>query len=178
MQANVLSYGDLTEQWKVDLIIERAKSFGIPEHDWPDVQQTVILDILNFKYDINDPRKAKERTVLTTLIDNKITDILRKQSVYDKHEEEVVNEILREFGVDFNGERSISYNEDHTLEFDIQEAMAHMSGEEKAVCIGLMAGCSIREIAQKLYCRRQSVRHMIENIRRIFKELELDQWLQ
>jgi len=174
MNEKILSYGDLVEQWKVDLIVQRAKYFGIPEHDWPDIQQHIILDILNFKYDPQHELGAEERTVLTSLIDNKIIDLLRKQTIQDEH----FQELLEAFGLTYPREEALAYSENKALCYDIQDAMTHLSGNEKAVCIGLMAGCSIRQIAQKLHCRRESIRHMIQNIRRIFKELGVDKWQQ
>lgn len=171
---NELSYGDLVEQWKVDLIVQRARYFGVPEHDWADIQQSIILEILNFKYDPQHRLGAEERTVLTSLIDNKIIDLLRKQTVQDEH----YQEFLKELGLTDPQEEALAYSENNALCYDIQDAMAHLSGNEKAVCIGLMAGCSIRQIAQKIHCRRESIQHMIQNIRRVFKELGVHKWVQ
>jgi len=174
MNEKTLSYGDLVEQWKVDLIVQRAKFFGVPEHDWPDVQQSIILEILNFKYDPQHKLGAEERTVLTSLIDNTIIDLLRKQTVRDEY----YHEFLRELGLTDPQEEALAYTENKALCYDIQDAMTHLSGNEKAVCIGLMSGYSIRQLARKLRCRQQSVQHMIQNIRRVFKELGVHKWLQ
>ena len=174
MNEKALSYGDLVEQWKVELIVQRARHFGIPEHDWPDIQQSIILEILNFKYDPKNAQGAEERTALTTLIDNRIIDLLRRQTNQDERHEEY----LRENGFTSPREESLSYSQNNALHCDIKNAIANLSVKEKAVCAGLMEGLSIRHLAQKLRCRQQSIQYMIQNIRRVFKELGVHKWLQ
>ncbi|HRS72340.1 MAG TPA: sigma-70 family RNA polymerase sigma factor [Anaerohalosphaeraceae bacterium] len=174
MKEKALSYGDLVEQWKVELIVQRARHFGIPEHDWADIQQSIILEILNFKYDPENAQGAEERTALTSLIDNRIIDLLRRQT----NQEERHEEYLRDNGFTNPQEESLSYSQNNALHCDIKAAIAALSENEKAVCAGLMEGLSIRQIAHKLHCRRESIGHMIQNIRGVFKELGVHKWLQ
>lgn len=174
MNEKALSYGDLVEQWKVELIVQRARHFGIPEHDWADIQQSIILEILNFKYDPENAQGAEERTALTTVIDNRIINLLKKQSCQSEYYEEY----LRQNGHTNPQEEALSYSENNALYCDIQDAIDRLSAKEKAVCAGLMDGLSIRQLARKLRCRQQSVQCMIQNIRGVFKELGVHKWLQ
>lgn len=174
MNEKVLSYGDLVEQWKVELIVQRARHFGIPEHDWPDIQQSIILEILNFKYDPENSQGAEERTALTRVIDNRIINLLKKQSSQSEYYEEY----LKQNGHTNPQEEALAYSENNALCCDIQDAIARLSAKEKAVCAGLIDGLSIRQLARKLRCRQQSVQCMIQNIRRIFKELGVHKWVQ
>ena len=174
MNDKALNYGDLVEQWKVELIVQRARHFGVPEHDWPDIQQSIILEIINFKYDPKNAQGAEERTALTTLIDNRIIDLLRRQTNQDERHEEY----LHKSGFTIPREEALAYSPNNALCCEIKDLIGRLSDDEKDVCAGLMEGYSIRQLARKLRCRQQSIQHMIHNIRRIFKELGFDKWMQ
>jgi len=53
------NYDGLIEQWKVDLIITRAKLMQIPRHDLPDVLQEIVPDLIEFRYDPNNSKALR-----------------------------------------------------------------------------------------------------------------------
>ena len=69
---NFNSYRGCIEQWKVDLIVYRAKAFGFQEDEIMDIQQDLVLKLMKFKYDPQKSNDAQESTVLQTVIDNEL----------------------------------------------------------------------------------------------------------
>ncbi len=48
-------YDGIIDQWKVDLIIHRAKLLGFRQHEIPDALQEIVLVVIKFEYDPNKP---------------------------------------------------------------------------------------------------------------------------
>ena len=161
--AFINDYADLVEPWKVRLIVERAKRFKIPPQQWPDIQQEIILDIMDFRFDPAKSNGAKLSTLLTAVIDNRLKMILRANSRNQNR----------------NGEPRSNVFEDTTaLELDVRQALASLPPRQKAVCLRLSRGESISRIAQTLGCGRATVRRLRDRLRDQFTDMGLDGWVR
>lgn len=132
------------------------------------------MDISTLKYDPKNTAGADEATVLIAVIDNKIIDLLRKQSGRQRGYERY----LKQKGYTDPQRQSLSYCENYALRCDLKQAIAALSDRQKAVCLGIMEGWSIREIARRLHCRQETVRRTIKAIGRTFKARGIDQWFR
>ena len=165
MKKVILNYGDLVESWKIECVVKRSRHYGLSVNDLPDIQQSLILHILNFKYDPGNAAGAEEKTALIAIIDKKIIDWLRKQDASRRAHHEYM---LRR-GYTYPDDDSFSYSENYLQRCDLALVINQLSEREKAVCVGILQGLSMAQIACRIRCRPQSVRHMICNIQRIFK---------
>lgn len=170
MKHEKLNYNGLIEDWKIELILARARYFGIQPHDLPDVQQNIVLDILSFEYDSNNKKGATEVTALTSLIDNKIIDMIRSRSRQrDNHAKFLLENGFTE---------ADSYCDDAAKEWDITEAIEKLSPIQQIVCRLLMDGQSIRRISADLNCHHSVINGIIASIRAKFQKMGVDKWLQ
>ncbi len=160
------NYDGIIEKWKVDLIIHRAKLYGFKPHEIPDALQEAVLVVLDFEYDPNHANGATERTVLTTVIDNRLRKMKRSATRYRMH--------LERFGQDAT---EFSPDEIDPRAIDVASAVADLSHREQVVCRGLADGLTRAHIARKLGCSWHTVQRIICRLRRRFKELGLDGWV-
>lgn len=174
MTKETLDYNGLIEDWKLELIIDRAKRFGIPKHDWPDVQQSAVLDILKFEYDAGKNNTAKENTILTAIIDHKIISLIRKESLHQK----TFEEYLERKGYWNTDQECFCYAVQYGFREDLQHALMQLDDQQRFVCLGLIDGLSMRKIAQKLKCRQSAIKQIIDSIRDIFEQLGVNEWLR
>ena len=161
--AFINDYADLIEPWKARLIVKRAKRFGIPPQQWPDIQQEIILDIMDSRFDPDKSNGAKISTLLTAIIDNCLKKILRTATRYQGR----------------NGEpRSEVFEETTALRLDVRQALVSLSPRQKAVCLRLSHGESISRIARALGCGRATVRRLRDRLRDQFTDMGLDGWVR
>ena len=161
--AFINDYADLIEPWKVRLIVERAKRFKIPPQQWPDIQQEIILDIMDFRFDPTKSNGAKLSTLLTAIIDNRLKKILRTAA---RHQDRT------------DYARSEVFEETTPLRLDVRQALTRLSPREKAVCLRLSRGDSTSQIARALGCGRATVRRLKDSIRDQFAAVGLDGWVR
>ena len=155
-------YGQLVEAWKVKLIVDRAKRLGIPQQEWPDVQQEIIFDVMDFRFDPAKSNGAKESTLLITIIDNRLKKILRATARNGHRVNEPKSEV----------------SEDKTaLRLDVRRAVASLTFRQEAVCMHLSQGKSTTQIAWAMDCGRATVRRFKERIREQFENIGLDGWV-
>lgn len=161
-----LEYQGILEQWKADLMVARAKGMGFRDDEIPDIQQEIVLHVLAFQYSPKKSNGAKERTVLQTLIDNRLRHIrrsaMREQAKLEqiKHQDQQTCDAVEE-----------------QLAFDVRETVAALSPLEQFVCHALADGRSKHEIAQRLGCGWHRVGRLIDRIRDHFEKTGLDGWI-
>jgi len=159
-------YDGVIEEWKVDLIVSRAKLLGFRKHELPDAMQEAVLELLRFEYDPDHENRAKESTVLTTVIDNRLRKVRRSAMRYNGHVERAsygVSEFSRE-EVDERG-------------VDVAGIVAGLTQQEQAVCQGLASGMSRRQIAKQLGCGWHTVDRIMARLREHFREVGLGGWI-
>ena len=159
-------YDGVIEQWKVDLITHRAKLLRFRPHELPDALQEAVLMVLEFEYDPNHANGATERTVLVTIIDNRLRKMKRSATRYRAH--------VERFGQDAT---EFSREEVDPRAIDVACAVADLTEREQTVCRGLADGRSIDEIAKQMGCGWHTVKRIIRRLRERFEELGLDGWV-
>jgi len=158
-------YGNLVEAWKVRLITRRARRLGFRRQEWKDLQQEIILNVLDFRYDPAKSNGAKESTLLTAIVDNRLKAILRT-SVRDHNR---IEQIRRDRGIGPSADENhpaFAQADDLTpMSADVRQAVQSLSPREQAICAALGHGESPAAIAKQLNCGRTTIRRHIENIR-------------
>ncbi len=134
-----------------------------------DAVQTVALELLEFEFEPAKSNGATERTALISLIDRRLSMILRAESRYRRRIDELESQRRPEHEWE---------NPPSLLHLDVQEAVAQLPTQEQAICEGLAQGDSLREIARRLGCSWHAVAQSVSRIRRHFQRLNLQDWLQ
>ena len=161
MRAN--DYGDLIEPWKVDLIVARAKRIGFRDYEIEDVQQELIFEVLDFKYETGKSNGATEATALTTVIDRRLIDLRRSEESYRARQERIVSRSSQ--AVDPPAQ---------DLAIDVQRIIDSLPERERQVCRALSLGRSVQATAKDMGCGWHTARRMINRIRERFEEMGLN----
>jgi len=157
-------YDGLLEPWKIQLITSRAKRLGFRRHDLEDVQQEVIMEVVAFRF---DPSKgAGESTPLTAMIDHRLKTIRRKAARYAAKVANAGDALTLE-------KACLVYEDSTAVRLDVMTAMTRLTGEEIAICLRLIQGQSVRQIARQLKRGWHSVNRTIRGIRRRFQAMGL-----
>ena len=171
-------YGSLVEAWKVDLIIDRAKRKGFREDELEDVQQEIVPIILDFKYDPDNKSGATESTVLTAVVDKRLTFILRTQARRLKHEERY--RVLHG-AIDGNPAPEAVQEPEQEREIglpaDVQEIMDDLPPFEQTVCAALARDKARSNIAEDAGVSRYEVDRTVDRIGETFRSRGLDAWM-
>jgi len=159
-------YDGVIEQWKVDLIIDRAKFLGFQDNDIPDVLQEVVPELLNFTYDPHHAAGAKEQTVLTYVVDNHLHKIKRFDNCYRSYVEQMGEE-ASEF----------SRPEVEALAIDVANAVTGLTDFEQTICRSLADGMTKEQIADELGCSWHTVNRAVVRVREYFDLIGLGGWI-
>ena len=151
------SYDGIIEEWKVELIIGRAKKHGIKPHEIPDVLQECVLAVLDVKYDDAHVSGATERTLLVAIVDNLIRKMKRTERRYQMHVER-----LGETASEFSSE------EIDIQALEVADIIETLTPQEKMVCKGLAEGASKAQIAKELGCDWHTVHNVVQRLRQHF----------
>lgn len=147
-------YGDLIERWKVDLIRARARQFGFRRDDIPDLEQTIVLELLSARYRPRLEGGATERTFTIAVIDRQLKEVLRSRS----RDLRRLNHEARSLDADPDAADEIpSPGHDRALDglsLDVRAAMVGMTPTERAICQALSEGQSQADIARQRGCSR------------------------
>ncbi len=158
-------YGGAIAQWKLDLILARARRLGFRRHDLEDVQQELVVTVLRFSFDPAKSNGATELTVLTAVIDNKLLAIRRAKLRYAKRFAELGDEEL-------TLEDSFS-TESLEQAADVQRAVVSLPPPGQGICSALAEGRSVNDIARSEGTSWHTVRRQIDGIRRRFERVGL-----
>ena len=172
------SYGLLAEEWKVDLIVARAKQKGFRNGELEDVQQDIIQAVVDFEYDPKRSNGATESTALTALIDRQLMFIKRGRARRHKHDQK-----YRELNGIRDGEVLVEKHEpDHTrrlaMKSDVWDGFSRLMPIQQSICLGIMRDESRTQIAKSLGVSRYEVEKQIAHIEELFRLLNLDEWMQ
>lgn len=169
-------YDGLLEEWKLRLILDRARRKGIRPEDIADAQQEIVPQILAFRYDDAKSNGASESTALTSLIDRRLAffqrrqaRLRRKQRRY-RYSDSDEGELLDDVPVP-------SETETVSLAIDVREAVAGLTPHEQLICCALAQRQSCAKIAARLGISRYKVRRHVEAIRERFTDRGVDGWV-
>jgi DNA-directed RNA polymerase specialized sigma24 family protein len=158
-------YDGLLEPWKVRLIVSRARRLGFCRHDLEDAQQEVILAVMAFAF---DPAKgAAESTALTAVIDNQLKALRRKAARYDARITSIGDAAALEKACPV-------YEENLPIRLDLLTVMTRLTSEELDMCLRLIQGQSIGQIARELHRGWHTVNRAIRRIRERFVFMGLE----
>ncbi len=147
-------YDGVLERWKVDLIIHRAKLNGFKPHEIPDALQQAALVVMDFSYDPDHAKGARERTVLTVVVDRCLRKMKRSELRYQAYLEDLYEDATE-----------ATANDDHVLAAQFVDAIAKLTADEQIVFYGLLAELPTCQIARQLGCGWHTVKNMISNLR-------------
>lgn len=157
------NYDGCIEKWKLNLAMSRIRALGFPKDQWPDLLQRLVPAISQFQF---DPRNgAKESTALYVLITNQLTTVRRSQV---REEQRLARHRAN------NVIRPIAYEDRIDLRLDVRLTIATLPDLEQSVCVGLMEGGTINQIASELGCTWHTVGRIIGHIRDRFADIGLD----
>jgi DNA-directed RNA polymerase specialized sigma24 family protein len=157
------NYDGLVESWKMDLVESRARRKGIQAGCVDDLQQELIFDVMNFRYEAEKSNGASEKTVFTGIVDRCLANHIRSESRYKSH--------VERFKTTANQVCDPSVHEQ--IAIDVRAAMESLTQDEKALCIAIMEGYSPNEIAQMRGCGWHAIERSMRRIRRQFEKYGL-----
>lgn len=156
MKAN--DYAGLVAPWKVELIVIRAKRMRFHDCEIEDAQQEIIFDILAFRYDPTHPNGATERSALTSLIDNRLRNIVRARMRY-RAKVECVEPAPEDYDP----------TDELQMAIDVRDAVAALDPRQQRVCADLADGYSRRQIARRMGCGWHRVNRLVDEVRDHFR---------
>lgn len=167
-------YDGLLDEWKVRLIVSRARRLGFRPDQIDDAMQEMVLDLLAFRFDPAKANGASESTALTAVIDKRLRTIRRAWRRYQQH----VARLKVARGVDEARDRWPEPVEDETalLVLDVRAVVAHLSPRQRHLCQALLEG-SRRAVSRGRRCGWGTVCQEIEGIRRRFTAAGLEEYL-
>lgn len=163
------------KEWNADLILIRARRFGLHGSDIDDAFQEVILDVIGFCFDPVRSNGAGQRTALIALIDNRLRELRRKHRRYDRHVRRAADEYRHVPPAASDASQFIRVT---LIEMDVRDAVARLGPLEQAVCARLAQGHSVNRIASDLGCGWKRVVSAMHNIRQKFESWGLNEWLE
>jgi DNA-binding NarL/FixJ family response regulator len=129
------------------------------------VQQEVILEVIGFRF---DPSKgAAECTPLTALIDHRLKAIRRKAKRYAARITSAGDTMTLTEG-------RLLYEDSTAIRLDVMAAMSRLTRDEIAICLRLIEGQSVRQIARRLHRGWHSINRIVAGIRKHFRLMGLD----
>ena len=156
----------LTLEEKLNLVKSRARIMGFRRHDLEDAVQEVMLSVLEFQYDPEQPNGGTETTALTTVIDRKLVSLKR---VNRRHAR------IARWATDELAARCQGFEDGPCIEDDLAEhrvtseevasIIATMDDDMQQVCQLLLDGQSENAIAEQLGMGWQRVARLVALIR-------------
>ena len=141
----------LTLEEKLDLVKSRARIMGFRRHDLEDAVQEVMLSVLEFQYDPEQPNGGTETTALITVIDRRLLLLKRARRRYAG----LVDRAAANLAVECRGfEDGPFVNDDqaeqHLVSEEVDAVVASMDDEMQQVARMLMDGLSTKAVAEQL----------------------------
>lgn len=168
------NYDGVIEDWKADLIIQRARRKGFRPDEIQEVQQEVAVAVMAFRFDSDKANGASERTAIISLIDKQLTFIIRGRARRHKAMQRYRDEVL-------GHEPTATEHAEHERLWDMQQDVRHSLNQlperDRAVCEALANEAPRVQIAKDLGVSRYEVDRIIDRIRDTFRGWGLDAWV-
>lgn len=166
-------YEGAFEDWKLRLAVSRIRALGFPKHEWGELMQGLCVLMLEFKYDPEHTKGAKEDTVLFAVINRHLLSVMRQRY----RDQKVFARYLRSLGIRDDGSsvaQEPAMELDIPLQMDVRKAVSELSEFDQAVCEELTATAERSQIARRLDCDWHTVDKAIGRIREHFQARGLD----
>ena len=171
-------YGDLIERWKVDLIRARARRLFFREDEIPDLEQTIVMELLKADYQPEVPGGASEHTFVIAVIDHQLKEVRRYRAREKRRWDYEALSI--EDGPDVRDEiKSLSVEQDDQgLRLDLAQAMRHLRPAERELCVALGQGQKQAVIARATGRSRAAICDEVRKLRDKLQKWGLKEYLQ
>ena len=160
-------YGDLIEQWKVDLVADRAARMGFRGFDLQTAQQDVVIELLKFEFDPAKSNGATEATALTSVIDRQLKMIRRGDSRQRQRTERYKDKLPDD------AQQVASSAESFDRSEAVRHALRQLADDERDVAERLIEGDSVQAIADCLGRSPHTITQIIARIRVLFEQAGL-----
>jgi RNA polymerase sigma factor (sigma-70 family) len=181
-------YGELIEQWKVDLIVERAKRRGFRTQHIDDAVQEIVLELLKFTFDVEKSNGAAEKTVVTSIVERRLKMMRRGERRYSRR----IEAVRRQMGVNDDSDEPSSRehlkldrailkhdaNDQASLKLDCAAAIGALPATTQTICRRLAAGHSLRELAAELGCDWHTAQKRVAAAREQLERMGMSVWLE
>jgi len=154
------------------LVRARALRQGFRGDDLKDVLQEVLLEVMGFEFQPARANGATESTVLTSLIDRRLSMARRRRQRYQRH----LDRFHQRTDLNRNGSDIIEMGHETQIDrsLDVQNVLTKLEPADRELCKMLSAGMSVEAIANQLSCGWHTVKRRIDRLRRYFEEMGLD----
>lgn len=161
------SYDGVLEDWKVQLIRQRARRKGFRNQDLDDALQQSVLAVLGFHFEEARSNGAAETTVLTAIVDRQLA-MIRRCAARERRRIQCTAD-----------SRHATYELTSNVEMvtAVRRALTAASPLERQVCTLLSDGHSTNDIAERYGLSWHTVAAAVQRIRRQFERCGLDKLL-
>ena len=162
-------YDGLIEPWEIGLALSRIVELGFPRHQWNDLLQELVVEMLGFRH---DPEGAKESTALYAVVSNRLASSMRA-GCRDGGRSTSLEALLAAGDDETPQSPTFRFEDKGPMRLDVQEAIESLEG-----CLpGPLRGETVWQIARRLGCGWHTVNRALARIRGRFRRLGLDGWL-
>lgn len=176
LEALAESYGEMLERWKIRVAATRAARYGLSLQDTEDLLQDIVPELASLEYDAEKANGKAEASVLIILVDNRIKDLLRRES----RRREVMDDLKRQLGVGDDPEDEVPPTFRQVVDYSrlaaIREVLASLDGEDARVAECLLRGLNTTDIATEMGWGWHRVQRVIRNIRQRFEGMGFREW--
>lgn len=163
-------YDGVIEQWKVDLMKERARWFRFQPADLPDAVQDLVMALFELEYDPDHASGADEHTFWQAAIDNCLKLRQRATKRYKMALERAVH----------RGHAAADEvrTKDADLAMDVATALELLPLPERRLCALLKRGYSKAMIARRWGTSWGTVDRMARKVRAHFEKHGIGKWVE
>lgn len=167
------AYVGTQNQTVANLVIHRARRFGIKADEFDDLQQKIVPKLTRFLYKPERSNGANLNTVLISAIDRQLLSYLRACKRYQQRIERFRNiNYLKMIQP-----KPVPPTQVSDLRMDLETVLAQLSERDRNICIGLSHGHTIKDIAKQVGCGRDTVSRAIQRMRKTFTDSGLKVWI-
>lgn len=163
---SVNEYASVLPVWQMELAIRRIRAWRFRGADFDDAFQEVMLALIGHVYDPQNWHGATEKQAAFSVIERRLAMLWRAEKRYRQRVERWSTESR---ATDRTPGSSID-----SLPLDLSTMIAEMPERTRHVCMGLLHGESLNEIAIRLHTSWGAVRREVTRIRRVLQRAGLE----
>ena len=191
------NYRGLFNDWEIAIAKKLVGEFKgrwkcLEEEDFEDLLQECLIHWLFVKDGYDSTREASQKTYMSKVIQNKLTDLVREREA-DKRkisqftvslDEPIGNEEDAPSLIEKIDEKTISDSPQDTfqqvqLKIDLSKAIKKLTPQQKKICHFLGEdGFSIKQVSEYLKTPRSTIYDEIKRIKTIFMKENLEDYLK
>ena len=153
------------------MVRSRARRFGFRADELPDLEQTIVRELIKAPFDPDAPG-ASERTFVIAVIDRQLKKV-RRDRRRDIRRVNYEAESLEEITYTDMASPALIRLESHEVTLDVRQAVAGLTPVQKDICRALAEGYSQAEIAQRTGRSKTAICEEVKRLRKTFRDLGL-----